>query len=248
MYNKLMFDKIFKSLILVFIGFFAILASIYLYSNLDTSQKELSVVGVATEVISNQLAEFTVNFSTENIDKSKAESINNEKVNKFLESLKTFGVEEKNITTTGINSYQKQESSPMPPYTSKLTDWVYTQTISIRLTDVSKVNDLVDLIGKSESSNVYGPNFTVDTNQIDDSSVTLKAFEKGKEKAEKLAALSGKKIGKVIYITEYETPTVSPYSTRTEMAGLGGAVSDKSEVPVGGTEITKSLSITFELK
>lgn len=247
MYNNHMFDKIFKSLILVFIGFFAILASIYLYIYSDTSQKEISVVGSATEVISNQLAEFTVNFSTENIDKSKAESINNEKVNKFLESLKTFGIEEKNITTTSINSYQKQESSPMPPYTTKLTDWVYSQTISIRLTDVSKVNDLVDLIGKSESSNIYGPNFTVDTNQIDDSSVTTKAFENGREKAEKLAALSGKKIGKVLYISEYETSPIVPFS-RSEMVGLGGAVSDKAEVPVGGSEITKSLTITFELK
>ena len=156
-------------------------------------------------------------------------------------------MKEKNITTTSLNSYQKQESSPMPPYTSKLTDWVYSQTISIRLTDVSKVNDLVDLIGKSESSNIYGPNFTVDTNQIDDSSVTTKAFENGREKAEKLAALSGKKIGKVLYISEYENSPAVPFS-RSEMAGLGGAVSDKAEVPIGGSEITKSLTITFELK
>ena len=168
MYNKGMLDKIFKITILVFTGVFIIFTGLYVFDITNRDQREINVLGTGTETISNQIAEFTITFTTENSDKSKSESLNNDKVKKFLESIRQFGIEEKHIMTSQINSYQKQESDINPPYRSRLTDWVYTQSITVKVVDVAKVNDFVALVGKNETSNIWGPNFTTDLTTINE--------------------------------------------------------------------------------
>lgn len=242
-----MLDKLFKIIILVFIGIFVIFTGIYVVDYKDTSQREVNVLGTGTDNFNNEVAEFTVTFTSENPDKSKAESVNNEKVKVFLESIRQFGIEEKYIKTNQLSSYQKQETAIEPPYKSRMTDWVYTQSISVKILEVSKVNDFVTLIGKSESSNVYGPNYSIDEKTIDENVLYEKAFEDAKGRAEKLATLSGKKLGKVLHITEYDSYTPQqPYLTKS-MSEMGGA-NTQADLPAGSTEISKTLSVTFELK
>jgi len=247
MYNKGMLDKIFKITILVFTGVFIIFTGLYVFDITNRDQREINVLGTGTETISNQIAEFTITFTTENSDKSKSESLNNDKVKKFLESIRQFGIEEKHIMTSQINSYQKQESDINPPYRSRLTDWVYTQSITVKVVDVAKVNDFVALVGKNETSNTWGPNFTTDLTTINEDTVFQKAFDDAKARAERLAKFSGKKIGRVIYIQESDSYNTDPI-LRSQMSGMGGASSSSPEVPAGSSEITKTLSVTFELR
>ena len=164
-----------------------------------------------------------------------------------MESIRQFGIEEKHIMTSQINSYQKQESDINPPYRSRLTDWVYTQSITVKIVDVAKVNDFVALVGKNETSNIWGPNFTTDLTTINEDTVFQKAFDDAKARAERLAKFSGKKIGRVIYIQESASYNTDPI-LRSQMSGMGGASSSSPEVPAGSSEITKTLSVTFELR
>ena len=120
------------------------------------------------------------------------------------------------------------------------------QGIRVKVKDVSKVNSFTNLASKNETSNIYGPNFTVDTQNIDETEVYNLAFENAKKKAEALANQSGRTLGKTMYITESNSVQQFPIFART--TGLGGGGGASAELPVGTSEVSKTLNVVFELR
>ena len=239
-------EKIYKlSLIVlatVLVSFIGV-SSITYFSN---SSNVIFVSGTSNQDVSNQIADFSVTFTTENKDKAKAEVDNNSKVTKFLTEVKNFGVEEKDVTTQTLNVYQNQDSYyEGGVYKNKLGNWVYSQAISVKIRDISKVNDFVNLAGSNSSSNIYGPNFSVDAVNLDEKLIYQSAFENARLKAEGIAEKSGRKIGKAISISEttssnYPIPMMSSLKVQ---GGVGGG----ADLPSGSTNISKTLNVVFEL-
>ncbi len=228
---------------IVFVAFFCL--GVF---NLSSAFKnQITVTGFAKKEISNQIAEFTINFTSEDKEKSTAEKLNNDKVAKFLNEVKDFGIPEESITTESLNVYQKQENySEMGTFRTKLTDWVFSQSIKIKLKDVNKVNDFTNLASRNESSNIYGPNFSVDTQNIDETEVYNMAFENARKKAEGIATKSERTLGKAMYITEgYNSP--NPFPIMAKSFGIGGAETS-AQIPVGTSEVSKTLNVVFELR
>lgn len=239
-------EKIYKILLIVlatvlvsFIG----ISSVTYFSN---SSNVIYVSGTSNQDVSNQIADFTVTFTTENKEKPKAETENNSKVTKFLSQVKNFGIDEKDIVTQTLSVDQNQDSYyEGGVYKNKPGNWVYSQSISVKIREVNKVNDFVNLAGANASSNIYGPNFSVDTKNLDEKLIYQSAYENAKLKAEAIAEKSGRKIGKAISINEavnsnYPLPLMS--GLRMQGGGGGGA-----EVPSGSTNVSKTLNVVFEL-
>lgn len=244
-----MIDKYFKIIILVltltFVGFFGLIS--LNYSKSTTGQ--VFVTGNASKDFSNQIAEFNMTFTSKNKDKAKAEEENVKKVNKFLEDLKAFGTEQNNIITESINSYQEQESyQDYGVYKNRPGDWVFSQSIKVKIKDIKKVNDFVALVGKNPTSSVYGPNFSIDNQNLDESEVYQLAFDDAKKKAQSLADRSGRKLGKVITINEGQMISINnPVPIAARAMGMGGA-EISPQLPSGTSSISKSLQVIFELK
>ena len=232
--------------VVVFVGFFGF-SSIYFSSYF---KNQISVTGSAKKDINNQIAEFTVTFTTENKDKSTAEEQNNNKVKKFLDDVKKFEIPEADIITDSLNVYQKQEESWSEKENRnkwKYTDWVFSQSIKVKLRDISKVNDFTNLASRNETSNISGPNFSVDTKNIDETEVYNLAFENAKKKAEGIANQSGRTLGKALYISENSYSSY-PYLPLARTMGGGGGGGASAELPSGSTEVLKSLNVVFELR
>lgn len=231
--------------LIIFVAFF----SVGILKISSGYSDQISVSGTAKKEVSNQVAEFTVTFTTENEDKGKAESRNNEKVKKFLDEIKKFGISDSDITTESLNVYQKQEdkwNEKEGRSKWEYTDWVFSQSIKVKIKDVAKVNDFTNIASRNESSNIYGPNFTVNTQNLDETEVYNLAFENAKKKAEALAAQSGRTLGKAMFITESNNfATPFPVTARGFGGGAGGP---SAELPVGTSEVSKTLNVIFELR
>lgn len=232
--------------LVVFVTFFSVLTL-----NISSGfSNQISVTGTARKDISNQIAEFTLTFTSEDKDKSQAEIQNNNKVNMFLSDVKSFGIPEEDIITESLSVYQKQEDKWNEKENRskwEYTDWVFSQAIRIKIKDISKVNEFTNLASKNETSNIYGPNFTIDTQDIDETEVYNLAFENAKKKAESLASKSGRTLGKAIYISESNYTQPFPIFNKTMGLG-GGAGGTSAELPSGTSEISKTLNIVFELR
>ena len=198
----------------------------------------VTVTGEAKTQQKNQLASFSAGAMATGMDKNKAMTEVNTKINDLIKSVKDFGVAEADIKTQNLSYYQEQKGSLNPG------QWQVNNTIEITLRDVAKANDLSDLLAKSGANNVYGPNFRMDdTNQIE-TGLFGEAIKNAKEKADAIAKASGRTIGKVITVNEgASTSNIYPMFAKLDSVGTGGAVTEP-----GSATVSKSVTVVFELK
>lgn len=206
--------------------------------------KVITVTGEARSQQSNEVAQYSAGVNAVNDTKETAVKEVNEAVAAIIESVKGFGIEEKDIKTSNMNIYQNQETyydGGTQKY--RLGQWNVSNTIEITLRDVTRAAELADLLSSSGANNVWGPNFSLEDSSDADGELMQEAMANAKEKAEVLAAASGAKLGKVVQVIEGGSGgQVSPLMFRDGMGGGG------SPVEPGTTTVYKSVTVSFELK
>ena len=133
-----------------------------------------------------------------------------------------------------------------PRPTTNQKKWTASNTITITLGEVDRAGGLTDLLNSSGATNVYGPNFSLDQKNLDDSAVLIKAVNDARTRAEKVAEASGRSLGKVITITEGSS--YNPPIFATMEAGRADTKSIPAPVEPGTQTVSKSVTVTFELK
>lgn len=211
------------------------------------SLKPASVVtvnGFASEQQNNQIAEFSAGVNAVSNEKQVAIDEVNTKTDALIQAVKAFGVAEKDIKTQNLSINQEEklvyeeDSQVYRP-----GQWRVNNTISIKLEDIDKASDLYKILTDSGATNVYGPNFMVDDQTENEDELLKAAIEDARSKAAAIAAGSGKKLGDVLSVAEGSAQSVIPLlSARMESGGGGGPV-----MP-GSSEVSKSVTVSFELK
>ncbi|MBI4137435.1 SIMPL domain-containing protein [Candidatus Roizmanbacteria bacterium] len=203
----------------------------------------VTVIGTAQSSVSNQVATFNAGFNAVSADKEEAVRQVDEAMTQIIEQVKAFGIPEEDIQTTGNSIYQEEEPITLEGrQTTQPGRWRVSNNITISLRDITRVQELNDLLSSSGANNVWGPNFTVDDTSQADNELLGEALANAREKAEVLAEASGKKVGTVLTIAETGTSSGIPF-LRSEMAGGGGA-----PIEPGSQTVSKSITVTFELR
>jgi uncharacterized protein YggE len=207
------------------------------------SQETVTVVGEAQSQEKSQIASFNAGVSSVSDDKEKAVSEVNQKVQLIIDAVKTFGISSEDIKTQSLSVYQTQESYYEDGRQKQRPgQWQVNNTIDITLRNVEQASELANLLTKSGATNVYGPNFTLDYSKQANNALLGDAMKNARDKAEKIAAFGGKKLGKVINVVEgYSTPNI--YTMMKSQAGGGGA-----PIEPGSQTVFKSLTVTFGLE
>ncbi len=206
--------------------------------------RTVTVTGMAQSQKTNEIARFTAGVNAVNDNKEKAVAEVGEKVTALIQSVKQFGIADKDIQTQNMNIYQTQEQYyEGGSQKQRLGQWNVSNTIEITLREVGKAQELTDLLSKSGANNVYGPNFSIDEGSNKDMGLTEEAIKDARTKAAAMAQASGAKLGKVLAVSEGGSSANYPvYSMKAE--GMGGA----TPVEPGSTTVSKSVTVTFELR
>lgn len=200
----------------------------------------VTVVGESSSKQKNQIASFTAGVNVINDKKEGAVNEANKKMNDLVDSVKQFGISSDDIKTQNMSVYQQQDSTKQ----NGINQWVVNNTLEITLRDVSKAQDLANLLNKSGANNVYGPNFTVEANSSNGNDLFGSAIDDAKEKAQIIAKSAGRKLGKVINVAETNSGSIAPVYKTMSVDSLGaGAVAEP-----GTSTISKTLTVVFELK
>ena len=207
--------------------------------------RTVTVTGVAKQQKTNEMAQFTAGVNAVNDDKQKAVEEVNTKVTELIDAVKKFGIAPKDIKTQNLNIYQNQETVyEEGRQKQKMGQWNVGNTVEITLRDVQRADDLTMLLSESGANNVYGPNFSLDTEVADDTALVKDALKDAKSKAEAMAANSGAKLGKVLSMQEGYSGSPILYGDLKGMGGGGGNM----ETEVGSTTVSKTVTVTYELK
>ncbi|MBI3385404.1 SIMPL domain-containing protein [Candidatus Gottesmanbacteria bacterium] len=208
------------------------------------AQETVTVSGEAQSKQQAQIASFNVGVSAVNDDKQKAVDEVSQKITAIIEAVKNFGIKKEDIKTQNLSVYQSQQTYyDNGVLKQKPGQWQVNNTVLVTLRDVSRASELTDLLTKGGATNVYGPNFTIDNTIQPETSLLDDAMKNAREKAEKIAMAGGKKLGKVISVTEGISQTKIYPIMAAERGGGGGA-----PIEPGSQTISKSVTVVFELE
>jgi len=203
----------------------------------------ITVTGEAETQQQNQIATFTAGVEAVSDDKDAAVAEVNEKVATLTQAVKDFGIAEGDIRTQNVSIFQEQE-----PVTEggrqrfQPGQWRVNNSIEIKLRDINRASELTDMLANSGATNVYGPNFTLDDTNSTEMELYEEALINAREKAGRMASLAGKKLGKVVSISEGGAPQgVIPMLER----GFGGG---GAPIEPGTGTVRSSMVVVFELR
>ncbi|MBU1970279.1 SIMPL domain-containing protein [Patescibacteria group bacterium] len=206
------------------------------------ARKSITVIGSANRSEMNQLATFNATVSSKNADKAQAVAQVTQKSEQLITDLKLFGIEDKDLKTQSINIYREQT-----PYLEdgvqkyRDGDWHASISVDITLRDIARAGDLTELLAQAETSNIWGPNFSLDESEPEKAELLSAAFNNARTKADSLANSMGLRVGRVLSVVE-GSDSGPVYALREGGAGGGGGLTP------GSSNVSVILTVTFGLK
>lgn len=140
------------------------------------------------------------------INDSKEEAVKqtNEAMTKLVDKIKALGIRSEDIKTLGLSMYQEEQQYWEGEIQKRRpTGWRVSNSLEVTLRNVEKVDELMNVLTGSGATNVNGPYYSVEEQGEEmDENLRKEAFEDAKRKAGQMALLSGRKLGKVLFMDE----------------------------------------------
>lgn len=208
--------------------------------------KTIAVQGNSSSFVVNEISTYSLSIEESDPDKQEAVKKISEKSADVVKIIKDFGIEDKDVQTTNLNIYQKQNPVYRDGVTDyELGDWVASYTINATLRDLTQSADFTSLLATIESASMWGPNLTIDTTAVDEESLLSSAMDDAHSKAQAIASKLGRKLGKVVQISEGSVPN-SVYNGVYRLEGMGGG--GGIGIEPGATQTYKSVVVVYELR
>lgn len=217
----------------------------------------ISVSGKGEEVVVPDVATFSFSVTETAKTVGDAQTKATEKTNAALAAVRSEGVADKDIKTTSYNINPHYEyvqgvctSTGCNPGKSVLTGYEVSQTIEVKVRDLSKAGKLFETVGTLGVQNVNSLAFSIDDIDGVKEKAQAKAIADAREKAKKLAKSLDVRLGD---ITSFSDMSDQPYPYMYAMADKAvsmsaGVRAPAPEIPQGEQKVTSTVSITYEIK
>jgi hypothetical protein len=210
----------------------------------STERDTITIQGEGKVTAVPDIGEITVSLVTDNKDATKAMSINNTQSNTLVAALQKAGIDKKDLTTSNYSVYPQYDYSDGRQV---LRGYEVTQSLTIKIRDLSKAGDIIALAGQSGVNQVSGLNFTIDDPEALRQQAREKALANAQAKAAALAKIAGVHLGKVVSFSEsaYNPPTPYPvYFAKDARAEVGMAA---PSIEQGSQDIVVSATVQYEI-
>jgi uncharacterized protein YggE len=221
-----------------------------------TTINSISVAGKGEVIVKPDIAMISFSVTEQNMDVSKAQDTVNKKMADIISTLKTQGIEDKDIKTTGYNitpKYNYPKVSSMyyyPQENGVLVGYEVSQSVEVKMRDLTKAGATVSKLGDLKVTNMSGLSFLVDKQDEIQKDARDLAIKQAREEAKVLAKSLGVNLGDVVGFSENGNYPIYPMyekSVMNQAVGMGGATAD-AVLPAGETKITSNVNIVYEIR
>ena len=216
-------------------------------NSVQTSKQDLfQVTGEGSSTAVPDTAHVIFGVTKQSSTVADAQNQTNTAVNAILDALKKMGVNTKDLKTT---DYSVNPNYNFNGGTQTITGYTVTQNIDVKIQPLDKVNQAIDTITKN-GANLVGQvsfGFSNDLEQKLEDEARKDAVTKAKAKAVGLASAAGVHLGPIINITENPTtplPIVRPMALEGKLQDTNSA---PTEVTPGTSEVTTSVTLSYQL-
>lgn len=204
----------------------------------------LSVTGEGVIEASPDMATVSLGVTTEGDTAKAAMDSNNSQLAMVIEHLKSAGVEDRDIQTTGLSlgpryDYNTTNSSGQ----NVINGYIATNMVTVRVRALEGLGAVLDAAVSDGANTLNGVTFGLQDPAPQTDAARKLAVESARHKAELYAEAAGVKLGDILSITDQ-----SSYSQPMPMA-MGAVAFDKAAVPVasGSLSLSSSVQMTFAI-
>jgi len=221
------------------------------YNKNDLQKDTIVVSGKGELTVKPDIATISFSVLEEDLDVAKASDTVNSIVARIVVDLKTNGVDEKDIKTTGYNIYPRYDyiNSKIYPYSGVqvLAGYNVSQSITVKIRDLSKAGKIISNLGEMGVTDMSGLTFTND--KYDDlvKQARDEAIVQARDEANKLAKALGVRLVKIVGYSEGGNYPIYYDRAMVSSAPMGKG-SNEAVLPAGENKITSNVSITYEIR
>jgi uncharacterized protein YggE len=183
-----------------------------------------------------------------------AQKLVGETVAKTIDAVKQLGIDEKSIRTAGVSltpvyadhhPRPLQPGQPQEPQEPRISGYRASNTLEVRLDDLSKLGPVIDAGVATGANNVEGVEFQLKDDGPQRKAALKQAASDARGKAEALADAMGMRLGPVIEVIEGGVAGGPIPMARRAMLAESFAVSTPEQP--GQLQVTASVTITYRL-
>lgn len=169
---------------------------------------------------------------------------NSARMARVLDALKRSGVADRDVQTTSINlnpEYRYVENQP-----PQLVGYTASNQVTVRFRDIRNSGRILDALVAEGANQINGPTMVIDKPEEALDEARANAIAKGQARARLYAAALGKRVVRVLSISEsggYAVPPPMPYG-----AMAARAESADTKIVPGEQKVEVSVAMTFELQ
>jgi uncharacterized protein YggE len=202
----------------------------------------VSVTGEATVSVPPDLAQVDGGVSSDAKTAREAFDANNAAMGKVLLTLKSAGIDEKDIQTSRL-SLQPQSAPSRSGGPPTIAGYRASNRVTIRVRDVAKVANVIDTLVGAGANDVGGINFMVSNASKLLDEARERAVADARRKAEIYAKATGVTLGAPVSISEESSPGPIPY--RRMAAGMPASA---APVAQGEETLQVTVSVSWAIK
>ena len=169
---------------------------------------------------------------------------NAERMKRVVAALRRAGVAERDIQTSSINlnpEYRYGENQP-----PVLTGYQASNQVTVRFRDIGESGRILDALVAEGANQINGPTLTIDRPDAALDQARVDALAKARARAQLYAQATGKRVGRIVAISESGDGFPHPPRPMAMMAEARGAA-DTQIIP-GEQTLSVTLSVSFELE
>ena len=160
-------------------------------------------------------------------------------------ALKRAGIADRDIQTSSINLYPdyRQDSQGSNP---QIVGYRASNEVSVRFRDIASTGKILDALVAQGANQINGPMLSIDKPEAALDEARTQALAAARARAELDARALGKRVGRILSISEAGANYAPPVVMMRQAAR--GAMADSTSVDPGEQTVAVSLSVSFELE
>lgn len=208
-------------------------------------QRTITVSGTGMVTLTPDIAYVSIGVHAADDSARVAINANNTKAENVINTIKSFGIEERDIQTTNFSVYPQQVYDDN--YNVVGVTYAVDNTVYVTVRNLDTLGELLDAAVQAGANSIGGISFDVADRTEAVSQARLAAVENARRQADELAAATEVTIGAVQTISYYDSTPVAydyPRSGNAPMADMVASVPVQS----GTMQITTTVTIVYEIR
>lgn len=211
---------------------------------LSGTRLDVSASGEVTRV--PDLAIISAGVQTLQPTASGAIEQNAARMERVRAALRRAGIADKDIQTSSINlspEYRYVENQP-----PVLTGYRATNSVNVNFRDLKRTGAILDALVAEGANQINGPSLTIDKPETAYDEARIKAIAAGQARAQLYARALGKRVVRILSVSESGGYSPPPMPYARDMAMSVGERAAKTEIDPGTQQLSVSVSMSFELQ